>query len=149
MDKEQMLLLIYDLADEYIATNYNKNADDISYHLGLKDGIVGFRRYVMYCLENYYHSANNCIIFPQTIGNITYYSKEKLIEWAEKQQALNMQNGIVGTYEGISIGCCENCVHANKSNNHGGDLVCPMWGGVVGLNPNGFCHMWKQKDNVR
>ena len=53
MDKEQIISLIYDLADEYIATNYNKNANDISYYLGLKDGIVGFLRYAMHYLKKY------------------------------------------------------------------------------------------------
>ena len=28
------------------------------------------------------------IVFPQTIGNITYYSSEELIEWIENQQKL-------------------------------------------------------------
>ena len=27
------------------------------------------------------------IIFPQTIGNITYYSSKDLIEWVENQQS--------------------------------------------------------------
>ena len=26
------------------------------------------------------------IVFPQTIGNITYYSSEELIEWVKNQQ---------------------------------------------------------------
>lgn len=54
MNKEQVIVLIYTLSDEYIAANYNKNANDIAYHLGLKDGIEGFRRYVMHYLEHYY-----------------------------------------------------------------------------------------------
>lgn len=29
---------------------------------------------------------NNTLIFPQTIGDITYYNKEELFEWVEKQQ---------------------------------------------------------------
>lgn len=29
------------------------------------------------------------IVFPQTIGDITYYSSEELIEWVENQQKLN------------------------------------------------------------
>ena len=33
--------------------------------------------------------ADDTIVFPQTIGNITFYSKEELFEWVEKQQAVN------------------------------------------------------------
>ena len=29
------------------------------------------------------------IVFPQTIGSITYYSSEELIEWVEDQQEFN------------------------------------------------------------
>ena len=29
------------------------------------------------------------IVFPQTIGNITYYSSEELIEWVKNQQLYN------------------------------------------------------------
>lgn len=54
MNKEQVIALLYTLSDEYIATNYNKNANDIAYHLGFKNGIEGFRRYVMYYLEHCY-----------------------------------------------------------------------------------------------
>lgn len=53
MNKKQVISLIYDLSDEYIAANYNQNANDIAYHLGLKDGIEEFRRYVMHYLEYY------------------------------------------------------------------------------------------------
>lgn len=53
MNKEQVIALIYDLSDDYIATNYNKNANDGAYHAGLKDGIDGFRRYVLHYLSNY------------------------------------------------------------------------------------------------
>ena len=28
------------------------------------------------------------IVFPQTIGNITYYSSEELIEWVKNQQQI-------------------------------------------------------------
>ena len=33
--------------------------------------------------------VNSVIIFPQTIGNITYYSKEELFAWVENQQKIN------------------------------------------------------------
>lgn len=29
------------------------------------------------------------LIFPHTIGDITYYNKEELIKWVESQQKLN------------------------------------------------------------
>lgn len=51
MDKNQVIVLLYDLSDEYLAVNYNKNANDIAYHAGMKDGIEGFRRYVLNYLE--------------------------------------------------------------------------------------------------
>ena len=52
MDKKQVIALLYTLSDEYIAINYKKNANDIAYHLVLKDGIEGFRKYMLYYLEN-------------------------------------------------------------------------------------------------
>jgi len=50
--KDQVIALIYELSDDYIATNYNKNANDVSYYLGLKDGIEGFRRHMLYYLRH-------------------------------------------------------------------------------------------------
>lgn len=38
------------------------------------------------------HQVDNIIVFPQTIGNITFYSKAELFEWVEKQQAVNEVN---------------------------------------------------------
>jgi hypothetical protein len=35
------------------------------------------------------HDLDNSLILPHTIGNITYYSKEELIEWVENQQEIN------------------------------------------------------------
>lgn len=32
---------------------------------------------------------NNAIIFPQTIGDMTFYSKTELFEWVENQQKIN------------------------------------------------------------
>lgn len=52
--------------------------------------------------------------------------------------------GVVGEYEGIPIGDCANCANAKKDSRDGW-LNCPMWG-AAGINPNGFCHMWKQKE---
>lgn len=35
------------------------------------------------------HIADNAIIFPQTIGDITFYSKGELFKWVENQQKIN------------------------------------------------------------
>lgn len=62
-----------------------------------------YRNYLSgYCsLTACYKGANNCtnaetyidyeemLIFPHTIGDITYYNKEELIKWVENQQKLN------------------------------------------------------------
>ena len=34
---------------------------------------------------------NNAIVFPQTIGDITFYDKDELFEWVVKQQCLNKE----------------------------------------------------------
>lgn len=34
-------------------------------------------------------NSDNTVIFPQTIGNLTYHSKEDLFEWVTTQQELN------------------------------------------------------------
>ena len=62
-----------------------------------------YRNYLSgYCsLTACYKGANNrtnaetyidyeeMLIFPHTIGDITYYNKEELIKWVENQQKLN------------------------------------------------------------
>lgn len=35
------------------------------------------------------HKTDDVIMFPQTIGSITYYNKEELFKWVENQQAMN------------------------------------------------------------
>ena len=35
------------------------------------------------------YNNNNMIIFPQTIGDITFYSKEELFNWVVMQQKMN------------------------------------------------------------
>lgn len=53
----------------------------------------------------------NAIIFPQTIGDITFYSKEELTEWVEEQQQINKLSILSGTIpdeiidKWNSIGC--------------------------------------------
>lgn len=36
-----------------------------------------------------YPKSNNIITFPQTIGNITFYTNKELIKWVEDQQLIN------------------------------------------------------------
>ena len=36
-----------------------------------------------------YPKSNNIITFPQTIGNITFYTNKELIKWVEDQQRIN------------------------------------------------------------
>lgn len=36
-----------------------------------------------------YNSNNNMVIFPQIIGNITFYNKQELFEWVITQQKMN------------------------------------------------------------
>lgn len=49
---------------------------------------------------------------------------------------------VVAKWDGTPIGCCQNCGNKEESLHHPGWTRCPMWG-AVGLNPYGFCHMWK------
>ena len=53
MNKYQVIGLLYELSDDYLATNYDRNSNDMAYDTGLKDGIEGFRRYMLYYLMNY------------------------------------------------------------------------------------------------
>ena len=60
----------------------------------------------------------------------------------EEKELLN--TGVVGAYKGITIGTCENCYYAK--NFYFGGLNCKMWDATKNIKPNGFCHMWRQKD---
>lgn len=40
-------------------------------------------------VKTYMDFAKEALIFPHTIGDITYYSKEELIKWVEDQQKIN------------------------------------------------------------
>lgn len=39
--------------------------------------------------ETYLESRDDIIIFPQTIGNITFCNNKELIKWVEDQQRIN------------------------------------------------------------
>jgi hypothetical protein len=40
-------------------------------------------------VKTYSDYVKEALIFPHTIGDITYYSKEELIKWVEDQQKFN------------------------------------------------------------
>ena len=40
-------------------------------------------------VKTYSDYAKEALIFPHTIGDITYYSKEELIKWVEDEQKFN------------------------------------------------------------
>lgn len=50
MNKGQIVDYICQMSEEYLATNTDPKNGDRAYELGLKDGIEGFRRYIMYDL---------------------------------------------------------------------------------------------------
>ena len=65
--------------------------------------------------------------------------------WFDAYEEKELPNtGVIGTYEGRPI-CCETCGHTVESIHTDGQLNCPMWC-AAGINPNGFCHMWKPKE---
>ena len=43
----------------------------------------------MKLVQAVYSKSNNIITFPQTIGNITFYTNKELIKWVEDQQRIN------------------------------------------------------------
>lgn len=53
MTINRVIGLLYELSDEYIAENYDYSSNDIGYNLGLKHGIEGFRRAMLYHLTTY------------------------------------------------------------------------------------------------
>lgn len=71
----------------------------------------------------------------------TYVSEED-IDLAER-----VFIGVRGEWGATPIGNCSNCSHAEEDwrESRKGWLNCPMWG-AAGINPNGFCHMWKSKE---
>lgn len=41
------------------------------------------------CILHSRYKLDHTVILPQTIGNITFYNKDELINWIEKQQEIN------------------------------------------------------------
>ena len=66
-----------------------------------------------------------------------------------KERFIALGDGVMGEFEGVQFGNCQNCGNAKESfhlkDEFENELNCPMWG-AVGLNPCGFCHMWKPKE---
>lgn len=66
-----------------------------------------------------------------------------------KERFIALGDGVMGEFEGTQFGNCQNCGNAKESfylkDEFKDELNCPMWG-AVGLNPYGFCHMWKPKE---
>lgn len=75
-------------------------------------------------------------------NQIVLKDPQSTLVFQERYVALG--EGIVGEFEGTLFGNCQNCGNARESLHHKNQLNCPMWG-AAGLNPNGFCHMWKKK----
>ena len=51
MTIDRVIGLLYELSDEYIEENYDNSNNDMGYSLGLKNGIEGFRRHMLYYLK--------------------------------------------------------------------------------------------------
>lgn len=68
-------------------------------------------------------------------------------EYANKHFEEAKKTGIIGEWEGVLIGNCFNCLHAEDGSKIGKDgwLNCPKWG-AANIDPYGFCHMWEQKE---
>ena len=52
MNKAQLIDWIYQLSDDYLSVNYDKDSGDIGYNLGFKSGIEGLRNYIRKEIEN-------------------------------------------------------------------------------------------------
>ena len=52
MNKAQLINWIYQLSDNYLSVNYDKDSGDIGYNLGFKSGINGLRNYIRKEIEN-------------------------------------------------------------------------------------------------
>ena len=51
--------------------------------------ITACSKYMELPIQETYSDPNNIITFPQTIGNITFYTNKELIKWVEDQQRIN------------------------------------------------------------
>ena len=67
----------------------------LDYSCPNRNSLSGYCRLTA-CTKHTYTTVNvghdiilDSIIFPQTIGKITYYSRKELIEWVENQQKMN------------------------------------------------------------
>ena len=51
--------------------------------------ITACSKYISLLTQEAHSDPNSIITFPQTIGNITFYSNKELIKWVEDQQRIN------------------------------------------------------------
>lgn len=77
------------------------------------------------------------LLYVPPVDYGTSMSKEQL---AEHIAYWLINNGVTANVQ------CKDCANATESLHYKGQLNCPMWG-AAGLNPYGYCHMWKQKEN--
>lgn len=71
---------LYALFDAAFEENMNGRGTDITRMV---------TTFIPDAIQNLQAYEDNTVIFPQTIGNLTYYSKEDLFEWITTQQELN------------------------------------------------------------
>lgn len=81
----------YETVDDFVSDYIEHHKDSASIFIGWQsDGVfLDYDFDSSKGVPNDGQLALDSIIFPQTIGGITFYSKEELIEWVEKQQELN------------------------------------------------------------
>lgn len=74
----------------------------------------------------------------------TYVSEEDI----DLMERVSFIGGIEAEFIGQPFGFCYDCLHVEEDmcESRKGRLNCPMWG-ATGINPDGFCYMWKQKNN--
>ena len=54
MDRHQIIAMLYELSEDYIAANCTNNSNDAAYNKGFKEGVEGFRRHMLYNLRHCY-----------------------------------------------------------------------------------------------
>lgn len=74
---DDVIKSLYALFDAAFEENVNGRGTDITRMV---------TTFVLDAIQELQAYRDNGLVLPHTIGNITYYSKEELIEWVEKQQ---------------------------------------------------------------
>lgn len=86
----------------YRCSNCRESWNDIYFDVSIEDYCPNCQEFINEDETEYIDEPNKCnkviasdtIIFPQTIGCITFYSKAELFEWVENQQKINEVNQI-------------------------------------------------------